>query len=70
MVLASLRLVGGGGDAELLLAGARAARERRDFELTERMALAAIDSGEGFEARLLVAEAAFARVGGPRPRTS
>jgi DNA-binding CsgD family transcriptional regulator len=59
--LASLRLVGGGGSPELLLAGAQAARDQRDFELTERMARAAIDSGAGFEARLLAAEAAHAR---------
>jgi DNA-binding CsgD family transcriptional regulator len=59
--LASLRLVGGGGSPELLLAGAQAARDQRDFELTERMARAAIDSGAGFEAKLLAAEAAHAR---------
>ena len=58
--LASLRLVGGGGSPELLLAGAQAARDRRDFELTERMARAAIDNGAGFEAKLLAAEAAHA----------
>ena len=59
--LASLRLVGGGGSPELLLAGAQAARDQRDFELTERMARAAIDNGAGFEAKLLAAEAAHAR---------
>ncbi len=58
LLLASLRLVGGGGDADLLLAGARAARDRRDFALTERLALAAMEQGEGFEAQLLAAEAA------------
>ena len=58
LLLASLRLVGGEGSSELLIAGAKAARERRDYELTERMARAAVDSGEGFEARLLAAEAA------------
>ena len=42
--MASLRLVGGGGYPELLLAGAQAARERRDFALTKRMARAAIDN--------------------------
>jgi hypothetical protein len=57
LLLASLRLVGGDGSSELLLAGAKAACERRDYELTERMARAAVDSGEGFEARLLAAEA-------------
>ena len=58
MLLASLRLVGGGGNAELLLAGAKAARDRRDFALTERLAPAAMEQGEGFEAQLLAAEAA------------
>ena len=61
LLMASLRLVGGGGSPELLLAGAQAARERRDFALTERMARAAIDNGEGFEARILAAEAAHVR---------
>ena len=58
LLLASLRLVGGEGSSELLIAGAKAARDRRDYELTERMARAAVDSGEGFEARLLASEAA------------
>ena len=61
LLLASLRLVGGGGSPDLLLAGAKAARERRDYALTERMARAAIDNGEGFDARLLAAEAANLR---------
>ncbi len=61
LLLASLRLVGGGGSPDLLLAGAKAARDRRDYALTERMARAAIDNGEGFEARLLAAEAAHLR---------
>ena len=61
LLMASLRLVGGGGSPELLLAGAQAARERRDFALTERMARAAMDNGEGFEARILAAEAAHIR---------
>jgi DNA-binding CsgD family transcriptional regulator len=58
LLVASLRLVGGGGNAELLLAGAQAARDRRDPVLTERLARAAMESGAGFEARLLAAEAA------------
>ncbi len=58
LLMASLRLVGGGGNAELLLAGAKAARVRRDFALTERLARAAIEQGEGFDARLMAAEAA------------
>ena len=59
--LASLRLVGGGGTPELLVAGAQAARDQRDFKLSERMARAAVDNGAGFEAKLLAAEAAHAR---------
>jgi DNA-binding CsgD family transcriptional regulator len=58
LLLASLRLVGGGGSKELLLAGAQAARERGDIALSEKMARAAIDSGAGFEARYLAADAA------------
>ena len=57
LLLASLRLVGGGGDADLLLAGAKAARDRRDFALTERLARAAMEQGECFDAELLAAEA-------------
>ena len=58
LLLASLRLAGGDGSPDLLVAGAKAARERRDYALAERMARAASDDGEGFEARLLAAEAA------------
>jgi len=61
LLLASLRLVGGGGSKELLLAGAKAARAQRDFPLTEKMARAAIDGGAGFEARYLAADAAHSR---------
>jgi DNA-binding CsgD family transcriptional regulator/type II secretory pathway predicted ATPase ExeA len=61
LLLASLRLVGGGGSGELLLAGAKAARERHDFALTEKMARAALENGEGFDARYLAAEAAHVR---------
>jgi DNA-binding CsgD family transcriptional regulator len=42
-----------------LVAGAKAARERRDYALAERMARAAIEAGEDFEAKLLAAEAAY-----------
>jgi len=56
--LASLRLVGAGGSAELLLAGAIAARARHDHSLTERLARAAIEEGAGFAARFVAAEAA------------
>jgi DNA-binding CsgD family transcriptional regulator len=55
--LAWWRLVEGGGSAELMMAGAVAARARHDHALTERMARAAIDAGGGFEARFLAAEA-------------
>ena len=58
LLVASWRLVGGGGSAELLLSGAIAARARHDQALTERLARAAIDEGAGFEARFLAAEAA------------
>ncbi|MCW2548601.1 MAG: transcriptional regulator, LuxR family [Mycobacterium sp.] len=56
--VASLRLVGGGGSAELLLRGAREARARHEYALTERLAQAAIEAGAGFEARLVTSEAA------------
>jgi DNA-binding CsgD family transcriptional regulator/type II secretory pathway predicted ATPase ExeA len=61
LLLASLRLVGGGGSGQLLLAGAKAARERNDYVLTEKMARAAVENGEGFDARFLAAEAAHVR---------
>jgi len=56
--LASLRLTGGGGSAELLLVGAVAARTRHDHSLAERLARAAIEEGAGFAARYVAAEAA------------
>ena len=56
--LASLRLMGGGGSAELLLAGAIAARSRHDHALAERLARAAIEEGASFAARYVAAEAA------------
>ena len=56
--VATLRLVGGGGSAELLVSGAMAARARHEYSLTERLARAAIDAGAGFEARFVAAEAA------------
>ena len=58
LLVASWRLVGGGGSAELLVAGASVARARHDHALTERLARAAIDQGAGFDARFLAAEAA------------
>jgi DNA-binding CsgD family transcriptional regulator len=56
--VATLRLVGGGGSAELLASGAMVARARHEHSLTERLARAAIEAGAGFEARLVAAEAA------------
>ena len=56
--VATLRLVGGGGSAELLVSGAMAARARHEYSLTERLARAAIEAGAGFEARFMAAEAA------------
>ena len=58
LLLASLRLAGGGGTAGLLTAGASAARARHDHPLAERLARAAIDEGGGFEPRYVAAEAA------------
>jgi DNA-binding CsgD family transcriptional regulator len=56
--VATWRLVGGGGSAELLVSGAVAARARHEYSLTERLARAAVDAGAGFEARLMAAETA------------
>jgi len=56
--VATWRLVGGGGTAELLVSGAMVARARHEYSLTERLARAAINAGAGFEARFLAAEAA------------
>ena len=58
LLVASWRLIGGGGSAELLLSGATASRVRHDHALTERLARAAIDQGAGFEAHFVAAEAA------------
>jgi DNA-binding CsgD family transcriptional regulator len=58
LLLASLRLIGGGGSPELLVAGSIAARARHDHSLAERLARAAIDDGAGFAARYVAAEAA------------
>lgn len=54
--VASWRLVGGGGQPDMMLAGARCARWRYNFVLAEALARAAVRSGEGFEAALLAAE--------------
>jgi DNA-binding CsgD family transcriptional regulator len=61
LLLASLRLVGGGGSPELLLSGAIGARAHHDYSLAERLARAAVEEGGGFEARLVAAEAAHAQ---------
>ena len=58
LLLASLRLTGGGASTELLVAGAIAARARHEHSLAERLARAAMAEGGGFEARLVAAEAA------------
>jgi DNA-binding CsgD family transcriptional regulator len=55
--VATWRLVGGGGSAELV-SGALAARARHEYSFTERLARAAIEAGAGFEARFVAAEAA------------
>ncbi|HEX4126820.1 MAG TPA: AAA family ATPase [Acidimicrobiales bacterium] len=61
LLLAQLALVSGNGSPDLLVAGAKAARERHDYALAERLGRAAMESGEDFEARLLAAEAADMR---------
>jgi DNA-binding CsgD family transcriptional regulator len=61
LLVASWRLVGGGGSAELLVSGAIAARARHDHTLAEQLARAAMDKGAGFEARFVAAEAAHAQ---------
>jgi DNA-binding CsgD family transcriptional regulator len=53
--LAALRLVGGGGGADVLLAGAISSKARYDYVLADRLARAAIEQGAGFEARLIAA---------------
>lgn len=52
------RLVGGGGSPQLMLAAARSARWRYDFDLAQRLVLAAQELGAGFEADLLAARLA------------
>ncbi|MCW2685670.1 MAG: transcriptional regulator, LuxR family [Mycobacterium sp.] len=61
LLLASLRLIGGGGSPKLLLSGAISARAHHDYSLAERLARAAVEEGGGFEARLVAAEAAHAQ---------
>jgi DNA-binding CsgD family transcriptional regulator len=52
----SWRLIGGGGNPDLMLAAATAARWRYDFALAQRLAQAARELGGGFEADLLAAK--------------
>lgn len=52
--VATWRLRGGGGDWELLLAGARQAHTRHDLDLCERLARAAYENGGGVDAGLLL----------------
>jgi DNA-binding CsgD family transcriptional regulator len=59
LVVATWRVAAGGGDPDLLQAGAQIARARNDPSLTTQLADAAIAAGAGFEARFLAAEAAF-----------
>lgn len=57
--VATWRLDGGGaGDPQVMLHAAATARWRHDFPLAERLALAAVDAGAGFEASLLAAQLA------------
>jgi DNA-binding NarL/FixJ family response regulator len=58
LLLASWRLVAGGGSPQLFLVGAAAAAARHDYDLTERLARAAVREGGGLEARFWAAEAA------------
>lgn len=58
MRIATWRLEAGGGSAELMLDAAKKARWHYDFALSERLARAAVATGEAFEARLLLAELA------------
>ena len=51
-----LRLDGGGGSAETMLAAARTARWHYEFALAERLAQASTEAGENFEAGLLAAQ--------------
>ena len=53
--VAGWRLLAGGGQPQVLLDGAAAARWRYDFPLAERLARAAAHAGAGFDAALLAA---------------
>ena len=56
--VATWRLDGGGAEPHLMLAGAIMARRYCDFLLAERMARAALDAEDSFDAGLLVAQLA------------
>jgi DNA-binding CsgD family transcriptional regulator len=55
--VAQLRLLCGGGSPTLLVSAARLAKGRFDFQLTARLARAAVAVGGGLDAQLLLAEA-------------
>jgi len=61
LVVATWRLVAGGGDPDVLLAGAQVARARNDAVLAGRLAAAAAEAGGGFPAHFAIAEAAYQR---------
>jgi hypothetical protein len=54
--VATWRLAGGGGSAQVFLDGAHLARAGHDLPLAERLAHAAVEEGAGFEAELLAAK--------------
>ena len=70
LLLASLRLTGGGGSAELLVAGAIAARARHDYSLTERLARAATAEGSRSKHGSSPPRPPTSWVGPPRPSAS
>jgi hypothetical protein len=70
LLLPSLRLVGGGGNAELLGAGAVAARARHDHALAERLARAAIDEGAASRLASWPPRPPTSKAGMTRPSTS
>jgi len=57
--VATWSLEGGIPRPEMMLAAARTARGRYDFDLAERLIAGAIEGGAGFEARLLAAQIAI-----------
>jgi DNA-binding CsgD family transcriptional regulator len=57
--IATWRLVGGGGEPDLLYSAAITARQRFDFPLAERLAREAVSAGAGFDAAVLATQLAF-----------